>query len=438
MSETQAGATLRAEAARALARIVFDGQSLRAAFDARAARISDPRDRALLSALLHGGARWWLRHDAALARLMERPLPPKAREIRTLFVLGFIQLDVLGMPDYAVVAACVDAARVLGHPRHAGLVNAVLRRFLRERTALLGELDADVVTRHAHPRWLVDALAADWPDESESILAANNREAPLVLRVNRRRGERAALAERLAAAGIAAQAPDDLADALVLAESADVSRLPGYAEGLFSVQDGAAQRVVDLLDLADGQRVLDACAAPGGKSAHMLERANVDLVALDADAGRLPRVRENLARLGLAADVRHGDAAQPAGWWDGRAFARILVDVPCSATGIIRRQPDIKLHRRSSDIAALAAAQSRLLAALWPMLTPGGRLVYATCSVLRAENEAVVGRFLETHADAKPVAVPPSFGAPAGSGRQHLPDSGDSDGFYYACMEKLA
>ncbi len=437
MNHAQAGATLRAEAARALARIVFGGQSLRVAFDARAARIADPRDRALLSALLHGGARWWLRHDAVLARLMERPLPPNAREIRALLVLGFIQIDVLGMPDYAVVAACVDATRVLGQPRHTGLVNAVLRRFVRERTALLAELDADVVTRHAHPRWLVDALASDWPDAFESILAANNRAAPLVLRTNRRRGTRAALAERLSGAGIAVQAPDDLADTLVLSESADVSRLPGCAEGLFSVQDGAAQRVVDLLDLADGQRVLDACAAPGGKSAHMLERARIELVALDADAGRLPRVRENLARLGLAADVCHGDAAQPADWWDGRLFERILVDAPCSATGIIRRQPDIKLHRRRSDIAVLAATQGRLMAALWPMLAPGGRLVYATCSVLRAENEAVVGRFLDTHADAKPVAVPPSFGLSAGSGRQNLPGSGDSDGFYYARMDKI-
>ncbi len=437
MSEGQAGAMLRAEAARALARIVFDGQSLRGVFDARAARVTDPRDRALLSALLHAGARWWLRHDAALALLLERPLPSKAREIRALIVLGFVQIDVLGMPDYAVVAACVDAARVLGHPRHAGLVNAVLRRFLRERTQLLAGLDDDAVTRHAHPRWLVERIGADWPEEAESILAANNREAPLVLRVNRRRGDRDALAARLAAAGISGHAVDDLDDALVLADSADVSRLPGYAEGLFSVQDGAAQRVVDLLDLADGQRVLDACAAPGGKSAHMLERARVDLVALDSEAARLPRMRENLARLGLAADIRQGDATQPDAWWDGRPFERILVDAPCSATGIIRRQPDIKLHRRGSDIAAMTALQGRLLAALWPMLAPGGRLVYATCSVLRAENEAVLGAFVDARPDARLAGVPAACGRDAGGGRQNLPGSGDFDGFYYACVDKV-
>jgi 16S rRNA (cytosine967-C5)-methyltransferase len=203
------------------------------------------------------------------------------------------------------------------------------------------------------------------------------------------------------------------------------------------VQDGAAQRVVDLLDLRDGLRVLDACAAPGGKSAHMLERARIDLVALDSDEARLPRVRENLARLGLDADVRHGDAARKAEWWDGRVFDRILVDAPCSASGIVRRQPDIKLHRRASDIAVLASAQTRLLAATWPMLAPGGTLVYATCSVLRAENESVVADFLAAHPQARVREVPAAYGVTAGQGRQNLPGSEGLDGFFYASVGKV-
>lgn len=436
MSADNAGAALRADAARALARIAVDGVSLRVAFDARAARNADPRDRALLSATLFASSRWWLRFDAALARLIDKPLPPKAREIRALLVLGFVQIEILGMPEYAVVAACVDAARLLGQPRLAALVNAVLRRYLRERVELLADLDRDVVSRHAHPRWLIERLAADWPDDLEAILAANNREAPLTLRVNRRRGDRDALRAQLAAAGVAAEAPADLPDALVLAESTDVSRLPGFAEGLFSVQDGAAQRVVDLLDLRDGLRVLDACAAPGGKTAHMLERADLDVLALDSDAARLPRMRANLARLGVVADIRHGDAACLQDGWDGRVFDRILLDAPCSATGIIRRQPDIKLHRRASDITPLVATQTRLLAALWPMLAPGGSLLYATCSVLRAENEGVLSGFLAAHADAHARTLPETFGARAGDGRQNPPGSRGMDGFFYAVVEK--
>jgi 16S rRNA (cytosine967-C5)-methyltransferase len=224
--------------------------------------------------------------------------------------------------------------------------------------------------------------------------------------------------------------------ALNLVESTDVTRLPGYAEGEFSVQDGAAQLAATLLDLRNGQRVLDACAAPGGKAAHILEIAEVELTALDSDPARLPRVRENLARLGLAANITAGDAACPSAWWDGKAFDRILLDAPCSATGIIRRQPDIKLHRRAADIAPLAATQKRLLHALWPMLAPGGRLVYATCSLLRAENEAVVADFRADCPDACEVAVPPNFGVAAGGGRQNLPGAGGMDGFYYAIVEK--
>ena len=430
------GAALRGEAARALARVVFDGMSLRVAIAETAPRFADSRDRALLSASLFAATRWWLRLDVALAGLLEKPLPQKAREIRALLAIGFAQIAVLQMQDYAVVASCVDATRTLGQPHYSGLVNALLRRFVRERDALELRLDQDDVTRTAHPRWLIDALRRDWPDDAAAMLDANNREAPLTLRVNRRRCDVATLLERLLAGGIAASAHADIADAIVLERSTDVTALPGYAEGLFSVQDGAAQRVADVIDPIDGQRILDACAAPGGKAAHILERADVELVALDRDAARVPRIGESLARLGLAADIRCGDALQPETWWDGRPFERILIDAPCSATGIIRRQPDIKMHRRAGDIAGLAATQQKLIGALWPLLAPGGRLVYATCSVLRAENEAVVRAFRGEHADARSVPVPSAFGHAAGDGRQNLPGVGGMDGFYYAILEK--
>jgi 16S rRNA (cytosine967-C5)-methyltransferase len=428
------GADVRALAAQALDRIV-QGVSLRAAFATFSTQLSDSRDRALLSSLLHEGARWWLRYSAAVDRLLERPL--RAPPAHALLVLGLIQLDVLHMPEYAAVAATVDAMRALRRPKFAAVANAVLRRWLREREALCAQLDADAVTRSAHPHWLLDAFNADWPDAAAAIVVANNAQAPLWLRVNRRRTTRESLLEQFAAAGVGADAPAQLADAIVLAQSTDVTRLPGYAEGAFSVQDGAAQFAADLLDLADGQRVLDACAAPGGKSAHILERADVQLVALDSEASRLPRLNENLARLGLRAQVRAGDAAMPQAWWDGQPFERILIDAPCSATGIIRRQPDIKLHRRATDIPALLATQARLIEGLWPLLARGGRLVYATCSLLADENSAQIVRLLAGHADAQlSTAAPPGWRGMIG-GAQNLPGEGDMDGFFYAVVEKI-
>jgi 16S rRNA (cytosine967-C5)-methyltransferase len=243
--------------------------------------------------------------------------------------------------------------------------------------------------------------------------------------------------QRLVAAGIDARASALLPEGVLLERSLDVTQLPGFADGLFSVQDGAAQHAAGLLDLHDGQCVLDACAAPGGKSAHILEQAEVHLLALDSDERRLPRIRENLARLGLRAAVRGGDAAQPEAWWDGKPFDRILIDAPCSATGIIRRQPDVKLHRRAGDIALLAAGQTRLLDALWPLLAPGGRLVYATCSVLQAENGGRIERFVARHADAACAPARLSgWRAVRGGGVQNLPGESGMDGFYYAVLEK--
>ena len=387
----------------------------------------------MLSALLNESSRWWLRFAAAVDGMIERPI--RDAEIKALLVLGLVQLEILQLPDYAAVAATVDATRVLRKPNFAGFANALLRRWLRERETRLRALDADAVTRTAHPAWLLDAIRADYADRSNDIAAANNAEAPLWLRANARRTSRDALLQRFRDNEIACESADALPDAIVLRDSADITQLPGFAEGLFSVQDGAAQFAATLTDPQEGERILDACAAPGGKTAHLLERANARVTALDVDASRLTRVRENLDRLGLRADLVADDAAEPSTWWDRVPFDRILLDAPCSATGIIRRQPDIKLHRRAGDIPALAAAQSRILDALWPMLKPGGRLVYATCSILAGENARQIDAFLSRHDDARALPLPLRWHA-AGHGMQNLPGESGMDGFFYAMVEK--
>lgn len=426
----------RALAAQALADVALRGVSLRAALDLRAPKLRDPRDRALLTALLSDGARWWLRFDSALDRLLDKPLRRKEPEVHALLVLGLVQLDILELQDYAAVAATVEAVRALNRPRLAGLVNAVLRRWQRERNTLLAELDAQASTRYAMPAWLVETITADWPAQADAVLADSNREPPLMLRVNRRRTTRDALLEQLRAGGYSADAHPWLADGIVLPHSSDVTRMPGFAQGEFAVQDGAAQVAADLLDVRDGQRVLDACAAPGGKACHLLERADLALTALEFDATRAARIRQNLERLGLQAQMCVGDAANPAAWWDGQTFERILIDAPCSATGVLRRRPDVRLHRRASDIEAMAAQQQRILAALWPLLTPGGRLVYVTCSLLRAENDTVIERFLRDHRAARAIPVQLPAGQAARVGWQILPGDGDLDGMYYAVLER--
>jgi len=426
----------RALAAQALAEVALRGASQRDATERYAPRLADPRDRALFTALVSDGARWWLRFDAALDRLLDKPLRQKEPAVHALLVLGLVQLEILELPDYAAVAATVQAARALERPRLAGLVNAILRRWQRERVELLAALDAKPQTRHAHPAWLAKAIASDWPAQADAVMAADNVEPPLMLRANRRRTTRENLLERLREAGYTVDAHAWLADAIVLPHSTDVTRMPGFAEGHFAVQDGAAQIATDLAEARDGLRVLDACAAPGGKACHLLERADVALTALESDAGRARRISQNLERLGLSAELVIGDAGQPDAWWDGRPFDRILIDAPCSATGVLRRRPDVRLHRRDSDIAALAAQQRRILEALWPLLAPGGRLLYVTCSLLKAENEAVVGEFLASRPEARvaPIALP--AGQATAVGWQILPGDGDLDGMYYAVLER--
>ena len=428
--------SVRALAAEALADIAINGHSLREVADRALPRLADSRDRALLTALLNEGARWWSRFDAALDRLLEKPIRRNEPVIHALLVTALVQLEVLELPAYASVAATVEAVRELRRPRLAGLANAVLRRWQRERDAHLAALDATPATRHAHPAWLAEAIAHDWPARADDVLAAANVEPPLMLRVNRRRARRDDVATALRDAGQTVAPHPWLADGLVLPHSTDVTRLPGFAEGFFAVQDGAAQVPADLLDLVDGHHVLDACAAPGGKACHALERADVALLAVESESRRAPRIRQNLERLGLVAQVVVGDAGDPSAWWDGRPFERVMIDAPCSATGVVRRRPDVRLHRRAGDIDALVQLQSRILSACWDTLAPGGRLLYVTCSLLRRENEGVVGAFLANRPDARAVPFSLPVGQPAAVGWQILPGDGDLDGMYYALLEK--
>ena len=428
--------SVRALAAEALADIALRGHSLREVADRAFPRLPDSRDRALLTALLNEGARWWPRFDAAIDQLLDKPIRRNDPVIHALLVIGLIQLEVLELPAYAAVAATVEAVRELRRPRLAGLVNAVLRRWQREREALNVALDATPATRHAHPAWLAASIAHDWPGQAEEIMAAANEEPPLMLRVNRNRATREEVIGRLTGAGQTVECHPWLADALVLPHSTEVTRLPGFTQGDFAVQDGAAQVPADLLDLADGQRVLDACAAPGGKACHALERANVRLVAVESEAKRVPRIRQNLERLGLRAEVIIGDAGDASGWWDGKSFDRIMIDAPCSATGVIRRRPDVRLHRRAADIPSLITQQERILAACWELLAPGGSLLYVTCSILRAENEGVVGAFVAGRSDVDVVPLMLQAGRAARIGWQILPGEGDLDGMYYALLRK--
>lgn len=427
--------SVRANAAWALGQVFAEGSSLSTALPPALER-TDPRDRGLLQELCHGVCRWHPQLQAGLDRLLARPLDPREHVIRAVLFIGLYQLQHLRIPEHAAVAETVAAARELRKPWAVGLTNAVLRAALRRRAELVEILETDPIARTAHPQWLLERLQRDWPDDWPAIVAANNARPPFTLRINRRVTDREAYRQQLAA-GLTASPIDLVETALVLSEPVDPVTLPGFTKGWVSVQDAAAQLAAPLLDIQPGLRVLDACAAPGGKTGHLLECASdLDLTALDQDAARLERVQDHLNRLGLNARRVAGDARQPANWWDGVPYDRILLDAPCSATGVIRRHPDIKLLRRESDIAALADQQRILLASLWPLLRPGGRLLYATCSILHQENEQVITGFLTTQADAEEQLIKVPWGRPRLHGRQILPGEAGMDGFYYALLLK--
>ena len=390
-------------------------------------------------ALCYGTLRWRPRLQALVGQLLHKPLRDRDADIEALLLMGLFQLLEMNIPPHAAVGETVAAAQALKKPWARGLLNAALRRFQRESTMLLESVDQRDAARLAHPGWMLKRLRADWPDAWAAIAQANNRRAPMTLRVNTLRMSVSAYAARLAAMQIPSRPHPHAETALVLEQPVEVQRLPGFAEGWVSVQDAAAQYAAPLLDPQPGERILDACAAPGGKTAHLLERTHhqARVTALDINPERLHVVETNLARLNLSAALIAGDAAAPETWWDGEPFDRILIDAPCSAAGIIRRRPDIKSLRRDADIPALAARQQTILNTLWPLLRPGGRLLYATCSVFKAENETVAQRFTQEHADAVP-ALPQdiAWGQASGPGRQVFPGEDDVDGFFYAGWRK--
>ena len=423
------GIATRVSAARVLDVVLHRGRSLKATLAAALPALADPRDRALVEAIVFTALRQRARFDAALEAWLAKPLGARDHELRALLHAGFAQLS-LGMPDHAVVAATVDAARALGRPHQAGLVNAVLRRAQREGLPAAGD-------EAAWPRWLAQRIRTDWPGQADAIFAASAEEAPMWLRVHARATTRDGYLERLHEAGIDGQVDASLPDAIRLDAALPVQQLPGFDDGVVSVQDGAAQRVADALSPRPQARVLDACAAPGGKAAHLAERdPSLRITALDVDSRRVRRMQDAFVRLKLDIEAAAADATRPDTWWDGVPFDAILLDAPCSATGIVRRQPDVLLHRRETDIAALVDAQAMLLDAAWPMLAAGGTLLYATCSILREENAAQVEAFLARTADAALEPLEAGFGHDTGFGAQRLPGEAGMDGFFYARLRK--
>ena len=439
-SDSRKGARLRAVAATVVDGVVVGGHSLDAELERHESEVSEA-DRSLLRLLCYGSLRehWQLREWLGL--LVARPLKRRDRIVESLLAVGLYQIARTRIPTHAAVSATVDAARILKRPKLAGLINAVLRRFIRDDLA--SKPAASDEARHNHPRWMIDQLARDWPEEQDDILAANNQRAPMWLRVNSSRASSDACLAALEAAGITASV--NPVGAIRLEEPLAVADLPGFHDGLVSVQDAGAQLAAPWLlgSVPTARRLLDACAAPGNKSAHLLELApdDAELTAVDIDGARLDSVRDNLTRLSLSATVLEADASNPSDWWNGKPFDAILLDAPCSASGVVRRHPDIKLLRRPADIARLQALQVRMLQSLWPLLAPGGRLLYVTCSVFAAENDAVVCEFLKATPDARENDVLPNNNTRdvmhrKTRGYQVLPGAGGMDGFYFACLDK--
>jgi 16S rRNA (cytosine967-C5)-methyltransferase len=389
--------------------------------------------RPLVQELAYGTLRFLGQLRVLVRLLADRPLADAS--IDALLWVALYQLAHTGAPPHAVVDNAVNATARLRRSSARGLVNAVLREFLRRREPLLAAVAIEPEGRFSYPRWWIELVEAEYGDRAAAILDAGNERPPLCLRVNRRRLARDEYLDHLASQAIAAT-PAGKAG-VIIEKPRPVDQLPGFAQGWFSVQDAGAQLAAPLLEVRDGMRVLDACAAPGGKTTHLAELASIDLTALDIDAGRLTRVRENLSRLGLDAQLVAANAAETGTWWDGRVYDRILADVPCTASGVVRRHPDIKWLRRESDVAGFLEQQRRLLDALWPTLARGGRLLYATCSVFAAENQAQVDAFLARHPDARAetpdLPCSPDGGQllPAARGAEH-----NHDGFFYARLRK--
>ncbi|MDE1941957.1 MAG: 16S rRNA (cytosine(967)-C(5))-methyltransferase RsmB [Betaproteobacteria bacterium] len=425
MQEIQRLATL------ALAQ-VLNGRNLdHALTDARKqakGRLTD-HQRASMQDAAYGVLRYRSEIEGVLLQLYPKrhPLPP----LDALLMVATYQLLHTRSAHHAVVSHAVETAAEMGSPSSKGFVNGVLRNLLRQKDGLLQQVHETPEGRFSHPGWWIEKVRLQYPERWESLLEAAQQHAPMTLRVNRRHNSRDQYQQRLSQAGMAAIPVGS--DGLVLEQPVSVAQLPGFDQGDVSVQDASAQFAAELLALHPKQRVLDACAAPGGKTAHILERGNgLEVWALDQDAGRVRKMEATLSRLKVQAHCQVADASQPDGWWDGVPFDRILLDAPCSGSGVVRRHPDIKWLRRPEDIPALAETQTRLLDALWPLLRRGGRLIYATCSIFAEENRMQADAFLERHPDAKPLPIED----PLFEEGQILPDA-MHDGFFYAIFRKV-
>lgn len=432
------GAQPRAAAAVILENTIARGRSTSDTVPKALNRIPDQRDQGFVQELAYGVLRQYFVLEPLVAPLLRHPLKPRDSDVYALLLIGVYQLKFLNTPAHAAISATVDAARALGKPWAIPLVNGVLRTYLRRSQELLALVRDSPTVRYAHPEWLIRQLQEAWPTCWEDILNANNQRAPMTLRVNGRRLAHSEYLQRLRAKGLSAAPCSHSPSGIMLAQPVEVENLPGFQEGDASVQDEAAQLAAPLLNLRCGQRVLDAGAAPGGKTAHILELEPQlsALIALDCAGTRLDRLHDNLKRLRLSCQVTQGNALTPRSWWDGALFHRILLDAPCSGTGVIRRHPDIKLLRRASDVAALAEQQFLLLQALWPLLMTGGELLYASCSLLPQENNQIIQRFLAIQKDARlhPIIAP--WGHETGFGRQIVTGESAMDGFFYARLYK--
>ncbi len=429
---------VRAAAALVLTAVLLNRQSLSQALPAHSQQVPE-RDKALLQELCFGCLRYLPKLQLILGELVTKPLKGKDTDIQALILLGLYQLDYTRIPDHAAIGATVEASKLLQKDWASKFINGVLRSYQRDKPAVEQKFAKNPNFRYAHPQWLLDKLRSAWPAHWEALLEANNAHPPFTLRVNRRQTSSEAYLQTLSEANILANACPHSADGITLEQAIAVDQLPNFHLGFCSVQDEAAQLAAQWLDLQPNQRVLDACCAPGGKTCHILEvqPALGELVAVDLEPSRMHRVEDNLKRLNLHASLKVADAGELASWWDGIGFQRILLDAPCSATGVIRRHPDIKTLRRASDIPQLAKHQLHLLKQLWPCLEPGGKLLYATCSTLPDENSQVVAQFLAATPNAQHLPINAHWGFEQPFGRQLLPEQGGHDGFYYALLHKL-
>ncbi|WP_031434903.1 16S rRNA (cytosine(967)-C(5))-methyltransferase RsmB [Methylomarinum vadi] len=423
-------------AVQVLLRVFRDGQSLTAALETVLADVAEGQDKAFTQAMCYGVCRYYHLLDSMLERLLSKPLRKKDLDIRILLLLGLYQLRYMRVKDHAAVSETVAAAGKKSWAK--SLINGVLRHYQREHDGVEQGIASTELAKFSHPQWMIRLFRENWPEQAESIMLANNEAAPMVLRVNLSRICREGYLSLLQQGGIAAHAVSCCPAAVQLEQAVSVDKLPGFFDGLVSVQDSAAQLAADLLDVQPGQAVLDVCAAPGGKTAAILERQPSlrSLLAVDVDAARLEKVGENLRRLQLQAELLCADASCVQDWAKGRRFERILLDAPCSALGVIRRHPDIKLLRRESDINELTTLQSGILDAAWQALQPGGILLYATCSILKQENEDQIAAFLSRHPDAEEIKIIAEWGQARPVGRQILGGDGQMDGFYYAKVRK--